>query len=421
MLNLKSSSGNTNQLQHFTQKAFLTLAILTLARLGVFIPVIGIDHHEFQNSIARNSFVNFLNIFSGGGFSTIGIFALGIVPYINASLVVQLLVKAVPYLTDLQKEEGESGRQKLTQITRYLTLIWGILQSCTVVLWIKPYVFSWNFLFIVNTIFTLTCGSIIILWFSELITDKGFGNGASLLIFQNIVSSIPKTFRESQLSLDNLTNIVKLCFVIIIFALMLIITILVQEGIRNIEIISARQLGQQRNLSMKNYLPLKLNQGGVMPLVFASAAMAIPTYFTSNIQQQPIKILIHFFFSHSPLYLLFYLLLIIFFSQFYSSLIMNPADIADNLKKMGVSIPQIRPGKMTSLYLEKILNRLTIVGSVSLFLIALIPSIIENITNLQLFRSLGATSLIILVGVSIDTGKQIQAYIISLKYKRMNK
>nr|YP_009297683.1 preprotein translocase subunit SecY [Hildenbrandia rivularis]AOM67227.1 preprotein translocase subunit SecY [Hildenbrandia rivularis] len=403
--------------RQFTRKTILTLAILTLSRLGIFIPVLGIDHNEFQNSINNNNFINFLNIFSGGGFSTIGIFALGIVPYINASLIMQLLIKAVPQLENLQKEEGENGRQKLVQFTRYLTLAWGLIQSSTVAFWIKPYVFNWNFYFIVDTVVTLTSGSIIMLWFSELITDKGFGNGASLIIFQNIISSIPKTFNGLQININNGLDITKLCLISIVFTLTLIITILIQEGIRNIEIISARQLSQEWAVNIKNFLPLKLNQGGVMPIVFASAAMVLPRYLAGSLEHIQIKSLIIHMFSNSPFYLSIYLILVIVFSQLYSSLVMNPDDIAANLKKMGVSIPKVRPGRITSIYLQKILNRLTFVGSIFLFLIALVPSIIENITNFEVSRSFGATSLIILVGVSIDTGKQIQAYILSLKYK----
>nr|YP_009296722.1 preprotein translocase subunit SecY [Apophlaea sinclairii]AOM65862.1 preprotein translocase subunit SecY [Apophlaea sinclairii] len=417
---LNKSLDYKNQSTQIVKKTLLTLSILVLARLGVFIPILGIDHHEFQMSVAKNSFVSFLNVFSGGGFSTIGIFALGIVPYINASLIIQLLVKAIPYLENLQKEEGENGRQKLIQLTRYLTLVWGILQSITVALWIKPYVFNWNLHFIINITLTLTCGSIIILWFSELITNKGFGNGASLLIFQNIISNIPNTLKKLHINFDNFTDIVKLCSVSTIFIFMLIITVLIQEGIRNIEIISARQLTQELSTNMRNYLPLKLNQGGVMPLVFASAIIAIPKYFTNNIQQQGTKNLVYYIFFHSYFYLLLYLIFIVLFSRFYGSIIMNPNDIANNLKKMGVSIPKIRPGKTTSTYLQKIFDRLVIISSISLFFIALIPSIIENITEFQLLANFGATSLIILVGVSIETGKQVQAYLVSLKYRDMS-
>ena len=391
------------------------------ARLGIFIPVPGVDHYAFQNSVSQNSFINFLNIFSGGGFSTIGVFALGIVPYINASLIMQLLIKAIPYLDNLQTEEGDSGRQKLNQITRYLTLVWGILQSIITTLWIKPYVFNWNINFVVSTISTLTCGSIIILWFSELITNKGFGNGASLLIFQNIISSAPKALEAIKFDITNATNFIRLCFTLAIFLLMLAITVMVQEAVRNIKVVSARQLNKQTSQDVQNYLPLRINQGGVMPLVFASAAINIPNYFIANVGQTQVRHFISLLFSNNLFYLLLYFALIILFSQFYSSLIMSPDDIADNLKKMGISIYEIRPGKTTSFYLNKTLTRLTIIGSISLLFIALMPSIIEKFLRFQLFKNFGATSLIILVGVSIDTGKQIQAYLISSRYKNMSK
>ena len=414
-------SQNILSFPEFIKKALLTLTILMFARLGIFIPIPGIDHYAFQNSVSQNSFINFLNIFSGGGFSSIGIFALGIVPYINASLIMQLLIKAIPYLDNLQKEEGDSGRQKLNQITRYLTLAWGILQSIITTIWIKPYVFNWNINFVVSTISTLTCGSIIILWFSELITNKGFGNGASLLIFQNIISSAPKTLEAIKFDITNGTNFIRLCFTLAIFLLMLAITVMVQEAVRNIKVVSARQLNKQTSKDVQNYLPLRINQGGVMPLVFASAAINIPSYFIANIGQTKVHHFISLLFSNNLFYLLLYFALIILFSQFYSSLIMSPDDIADNLKKMGISIYEIRPGKTTSFYLNKTLSRLTIIGSISLLFIALMPSVIEKFLRFQLFKNFGATSLIILVGVSIDTGKQIQAYLISSKYKNMSK
>ena len=414
-------SQNILSLPQFVKKALFTLTILMFARLGIFIPVPGIDHYAFQNSVSQNSFINFLNIFSGGGFSTIGIFALGIVPYINASLIMQLLIKAIPYLENLQKEEGDSGRQKLNQLTRYLTLGWGIIQSVITTIWIKPYVFNWNLNFVISTIFTLTCGSIIILWFSELITNRGFGNGASLLIFQNIISSAPKALETIKFDITNVTNLIRICSTLAIFLLMLAITIIVQEGVRNIKVVSARQLNKQTSKDIENYLPLRINQGGVMPLVFASAAINIPSYFLGSLGQTQIHNFISLLFSNSLFYLLLYFALIILFSQFYSSLIMSPDDIASNLKKMGISIYEIRPGRTTSSYLNKTLRRLTIIGSVSLLFIALMPSIIEKFLRFQLFKNFGATSLIILVGVSIDTGKQIQAYLISSKYKSMSK
>lgn len=399
------------------KKITYTIITLIIARIGIFIPLPGIDHDTLSNSIGQNAFVNFLNIFSGGGLSTIGMFALGIVPYINASIITQLLTKVVPNLENLQKEEGEAGRRKITQITRYLTLVWAILQSIAIALWIRPYVFNWNISFIFDCIITLTTGSMITMWLSELITEYGIGNGASLLIFQNIVSGIPKNLQNYSylLTTEKITPIIILIF---LFLCMLSITILIQEGTKKVAIISAKQLSNLNNVDSKSYIPLKMNQGGVMPIVFASAAMTIPTYFADILNKAKININL-LFLLNSPLYIFIYGFLIIIFSYFYSSLVLNPDDIAKNLKKMGASIPGIRPGNKTSKYLKYILNRLTFLGSMFLFFVALIPSLITNITEIKVFQGLGATSLLILVGVAIDTAKQIQTYIISEKYNIM--
>ena len=399
------------------KKIIYTIITLIIARIGIFIPMPGIDHDALSNSFGNNAFINFLNIFSGGGLSTIGMFALGIVPYINASIITQLFTKIIPSLENLQKEEGEAGRRKITQITRYLTLVWAIIQSTSIALWIRPYVFNWNINFVFDCIITLTTGSMITMWLSELITEYGIGNGASLLIFQNIVSGIPKNLSNYSYLLQNdkITSVTLLAFLLLF---MLSITILIQEGTKKIPIISAKQLGNLNTINAKSYIPLKMNQGGVMPIVFASAAMTIPTYFIDTLTNTQINTKILFLLQR-PIYLLLYGLLIIIFSYFYSSLVMNPEDIAKNLKKMGASIPSVRPGNKTSQYFKYILNRLTFLGAMFLFFIALIPSIITNITELKIFRGWGATSLLILVGVAIDTAKQIQAYIISEKYNIM--
>lgn len=399
------------------KKIIYTIIILIIARIGIFIPIPGIDHDALYNSISTNAFINFLNIFSGGGLSTIGMFALGIVPYINASIITQLLTKIIPNLEHLQKEEGEAGKRKITQITRYLTLIWGIIQSLTISLWIKPYVFNWNINFIFDCLVTLTTGSMITMWLSELITEYGIGNGASLLIFQNIVSGIPKSLGNYSYLLKN-GKLTPIIIISLLFLCMLSITILIQEGTKKVSIISAKQLRNLNNINSKSYIPLKMNQGGVMPIVFASAAMTIPTYLTNILEKAKININL-LPLINSPLYILIYGFLIIIFSYFYSSLVLNPDDIAKNLKKMGASIPSIRPGNKTSKYLKYILNRLTFLGSMFLFFVALIPSIITNITEIKIFQGLGATSLLILVGVAIDTAKQIQTYIISEKYNIM--
>jgi preprotein translocase subunit SecY len=411
-------NGKDSSMKSLNRKILYTIIVLIVARLGIFIPMPGIDHDTLYESIGKNAFVNFLNIFSGGGLSTIGMFALGIVPYINASIVTQLFTKIVPELENLQKEEGESGRRKITQITRYLTLVWAIIQSLAIALWIKPYVFSWNISFIIDCIMILTAGSMIVMWLSEVVTEYGIGNGASLLIFQNIVSGIPKNAINYShvINRENVKTTIELS---VLFALMLSITILVQEGTKKIAIISAKQLNAQSQNRSKSYIPLKINQGGVMPIVFASAAMTMPTYMVNFISSTQISYLSSLFSYNGPVYISLYGALIIAFSYFYSSLVLNPEDIADNLKKMGASVPGIRPGQNTRQYIKNILNRLTFLGSIFLFCIALIPSLVANITNVKVFQGFGATSLLILVGVAIDTAKQIQTYMISEKYNIM--
>lgn len=406
--------------QKLSQKILITIIILFISRMGIFIPIPGINHQEMNESIQQNGIINFLNIFSGGGFSTIGIFSLGIIPYINSSIITQILTKIIPGLENLQKEEGEIGKQKIIRITRYFTIIWALIQSASISLWIKPYTFNWSNYFFIDFILTLTTGSAIVMWFSETITEYGIGNGASLLIFQNIISNIPKSLTKYTLDYKSKDNIFILLLILTLSIITLMINILIQESKRKINIISAKQLGELSNLNSQSYIPLKLNQGGVMPIVFASAAMTVPRYIlfssTHSTQFSPI---INKIFSNNILYLLVYCLTIITFSYFYSSVILNPKDIAENLQKMGASIPNIRPGIETIMYLQKIINKLTFIGSIFLFIIAQFPFIIFNITKINILQGLGTTSLLILVGVAIDTAKQIQTYIISEQYDNM--
>jgi preprotein translocase subunit SecY len=405
-------------------RVILTFLLIILSRFGTFIPVPGVDHDAFYQSISNNPIVSFLNIFSGGGFASIGVFALGIVPYINASILIQLGTTSIPSLEKLQKEEGEAGRQKISQITRYIALGWAVIQSIGVSFWVRPYVFNWDIQFVIEMTLALTTGSMLVMWISEQITEKGIGNGASMLIFVNIISGLPKLIQKSSGSIENKSNLFELFALALIFLIMIIGIIFIQEGTRRIPIISARQLGKGQIQNKTSYLPLRLNQGGVMPIIFASAFLVLPAY-VSQITTNPIILSIATLLSPSSankaIYLLFYFLLILFFSYFYASLILNPSDVSKNLKKMESSIPGIRPGKATTDYLQKTLNRLTFLGALFLAFIALVPSLIENITNISTFKGLGATSLLILVGVAIDTSKQVQTYLISKNYENILK
>jgi preprotein translocase subunit SecY len=405
-------------------RVILTFLLIILSRFGTFIPVPGVDHDAFYQSIYNNPIVSFLNIFSGGGFASIGVFALGIVPYINASILIQLGTTSIPSLEKLQKEEGEAGRQKISQITRYIALGWAIIQSVGVSFWVRPYVFNWDIQFVIEMTLALTTGSMLVMWISEQITEKGIGNGASMLIFVNIISGLPKLIQKSSGSIENKSNLFELFALALIFLIMIIGIIFIQEGTRRIPIISARQLGKGQIQNKTSYLPLRLNQGGVMPIIFASAFLVLPAY-VSQITTNPIILSIATLLSpgsaNKGIYLLFYFLLILFFSYFYASLILNPSDVSKNLKKMESSIPGIRPGKATTDYLQKTLNRLTFLGALFLAFIALVPSLIESITNISTFKGLGATSLLILVGVAIDTSKQVQTYLISKNYENILK
>ena len=411
-------------------RLLVTIGLLIVVRFGVFIPVPGIDRAKFLEGIQNLPGLGFLDIFTGGGLSALGIFALGILPYINASIIMQLLTAAIPALEDLQKNEGEAGRRKISQITRYVALGWAVIQSVGITVGLlRPYALNPGVWFIAETVLALTAGSMFVMWVSELITERGIGNGASLLIFVNIVAVLPRTLSNTIefAQQGGRETIAQVVILLLIFLVTIIGIVFVQEGTRRIPIISARrQVGRRLYRERTSYLPLRLNQGGVMPIIFASAVLILPTSlagFTGG-QGSINQILLAVTNALRPgswIYVVTYLLLILFFSYFYASLIANPVDMSQNLKKMGASIPGIRPGKATSEYLEGVLNRLTFLGAIFLGIIATVPTLVEGATGVTTFRGLGATSLLILVGVAIDTAKQIQTYVISQRYEGMVK
>jgi preprotein translocase subunit SecY len=408
-------------------RILVTIGLLVLVRLGVFLPIPGIDRVAFAQNVQNSPVIGLLDLFAGGGLSALGIFALGILPFINASIIMQLMTAALPSLEDLQKNEGEAGRRKISQITRYVALGWALLQSIGISIWVAPFAKNPGVFFTLEVILALAAGSMFVMWVSELITERGIGNGASLLIFVNIVAVLPRSLGNTiELAQSGDRAIVgRVIILLLIFLAMIVGIVFVQEGTRRIPIISARrQVGRKLYREKTSYLPLRLNQGGVMPIIFASAVLILPaslSQFTNN----PALLRISTYLSpNGPtpwLYALFYLVLILFFSYFYASLIMNPVDMSQNLKKMGASIPGIRPGRATSEYIERVLNRLTFLGAIFLGLVAIIPTVVESATRVPTFRGLGATSLLILVGVAIETAKQVQTYVISQRYEGMVK
>jgi len=418
-------------------RILITIGLLILVRLGIYLPIPGINREAFKIAFAGNPVFGFLDFFSGGGFSALGIFALGIIPFINASIILQLLTAALPSLERLQKDEGEAGRRKISQITRYVALGWAVIQSTGFAILVNgakaqvgegappiPVVPNAGPLFISQMIVALVAGSMFVMWVGELITERGVGNGASLLIFLSIVSGLPSTLGNA-LQIAEQGEVSKVIILISVFILMIVGIVFVQEGTRRIPIVYARrQVGRRLYQEQKSYLPLRLNSGGVMPIIFASAMLILPQTLAGLTNNQA---LIEFAGYLSPssslpwVYVIFYLSMIVFFSYFYASLVVNPVDMSQNLKKMGASIPGIRPGRATTEYVERVLNRLTLLGAFFLGAVVLIPVAAERAVGGGIFSGFGATSLLILVGVAIDTAKQIQTYVISQRYEGMVK
>jgi preprotein translocase subunit SecY len=407
-------------------RLLVTIGMLILIRVGIFLPLPGINRAIFSEAVKNNSVVSFLDIFSGGGLSALGIFALGIIPYINASIIMQLMTTALPTLENLQKNEGEAGRRKISQYTRYVALGWALLQSFGISIWVQGTgaVIEPGIAFSLETMIALTAGSMFVMWAGELVTERGVGNGASLLIFVSIVAGLPRSLGSTiALAQADSSRVGGVVLLMLIFLVMIVCIVFVQEGTRRIPIISARrQVGRKVYREQSSYLPLKLNQGGVMPIIFASSVLILPSFIGQTFAGNSfVSAITNFLAPNTWGYVLLYLVLILGFSYFYSSLIVNPVDMSQNLKKMGSSVPGIRPGTATSGYLTGVLNRLTLLGAIFLGAVAIIPTAVERATGITTFSGIGATTLLILVGVAIETSKQIQTYVISQKYEGMVK
>ena len=412
------------------RRILITIGLLLLIRVGAYIWIPGLDVSQLQNQLAGGQLIGLLSIFTGGAPG--GVFSLGILPFINASIIMQLLTAALPSLETLQKDEGEAGRRKLAQITRYVALGWGSLQAVIFSLYLRGFANGEleGAVFVVSTGLALTTGAMVVMWISEIITEKGIGNGASLVIFVNITASLPNTLqniiREAQTG-----KIFPIVVTVAVALSMVVAIVAVQEGSRRIPIVSARrQIGFVAVLlERQSYLPLKLISGGVMPIIFASAMLFLPATlanFTGNGALvnvanwlSPSYTVPGLPLSTGWVYGLTYFFLIFGFSFFYASLVVNPTDMALNLKRQGVAIPGIRPGSATANYLSGVINRLTLIGGSFLGLIAIIPNVVYSFTGTGVLQGLGATSLLILVGVAIETAKQLQTNVISQRYEGM--
>lgn len=407
-----------NNLPELRKKIIFTLIMFLVARVGTHIPAPGVDIARLAAEVNNSDVLGFINMFSGGAFTKVSIFSLGVIPYINASIVFQLLTVIIPQLEEIQKE-GDSGRQRIIQWTRYLTIFIGGIQAVGICVWLQSMglVKTPGFLFTFTTVVILTAGTVFLMWLGEQITLNGIGNGISLIIFLNIISRLPSTTVQIWTKLsDDPFMIPKLAFMIAFGVVVVVAIVMFQMGQRRIPVqYVGKGFGGKNAVGRQTYLPLKINTAGVMPIIFASVLLTLPGLLIKALPSSDIKVILERAFSGThPVYLTFYALLVIFFTFFYTALMFDPEKVAENLKKSGGTIPGIRPGKETVEYLEKTVTRVTVGGSVFLAAIAVVPLAIFGAMQLPVF--LGGTAVLIVVGVALDTIQQIDANLVMRDY-----
>ncbi len=408
-------------------RIIFTIFILAVYRFGTFVPLPGIDPDQLKIMMEGNQkgLLGMFNVFAGGAVSRMAIFALGIMPYISSSIIVQLLTGVSDYFKNL-KSQGTIGRQKITQITRYGTVLLATIQGYGLSVGLESsenLVINPGIFFKVTTVTTIVAGTIFLMWLGEQITQRGIGNGISLIIFSGIVAEIPRalvtTFELGRTGAISSTMIIFI-FILLIATIMFIV--FMERALRKILInYPKRQMGNKMYGGDSSHLPLKINTAGVIPAIFASALLLLPATLTNfNITENDnVSSFLSFFSQGQPLYMILYASGIIFFTFFYTSLVFNPDETAENLRKYGGFVPGIRPGESTARYIEEILTRLTTIGALYLTLVCLMPEFL--IANYPIPFYLGGASVLIVVVVAIDTVTQIQTRLMSAQYEQLIK
>ena len=417
----------TPQSSDLKNRILFTIFILAIYRLGTFVPLPGIDPDQLQTLMEGNQkgLLGMFNVFAGGAVSRMAIFALGIMPYISSSIIVQLMTGVSDYFKNL-KSQGEIGRKKITQITRYGTVLLGTIQGYGLSVGLESsanLVINPGLFFKVTTVTTIVGGTIFLMWLGEQITQRGIGNGISLIIFSGIVAEIPRalvtTFELGRTGAISTLMIIAI-FVLLVLTIMFIV--FMERALRKILInYPKRQMGNKIYGGDSSHLPLKINNAGVIPAIFASALLLLPITFSNfNLSSNETFLNITSYFSQGqPLYMLLYASGIIFFTFFYTSITFNPNETAENLRKYGGFIPGIRPGESTALYIDNILTKLTTIGALYLTLVCLMPEFL--IANYPIPFYLGGTSILIVVVVAIDTVTQVQTRLMSSQYEQLIK
>ena len=419
-----SASTQSNDLRN---RILFTLFILAVYRLGTFVPLPGIDPDQLQVMMDGNQkgLLGMFNVFAGGAVSRMAIFALGIMPYISSSIIVQLLTGVSDYFKNL-KAQGEIGRQKITQITRYGTVLLATIQGYGLAVGLESsadLVINPGIFFKISTVTTIVAGTIFLMWLGEQITQRGIGNGISLIIFSGIVAEIPRALVTTfELGRTGAISTVMIIFIFLLLVATVMFIVFMERALRKILInYPKRQMGNKMYGGDSSHLPLKINSAGVIPAIFASALLLLPVTFSNfNVSQNETFLNISSYFSQGqPLYMLLYASGIIFFTFFYTSITFNPTETAENLRKYGGFIPGIRPGESTALYIDTILTRLTTIGALYLALVCLMPEFL--IANYPIPFYLGGASVLIVVVVAIDTVTQIQTRMMSSQYEQLIK
>lgn len=407
------------------KKILFTLAILALYRFGAYVPVPGIPFHEFATAFQDTGVaMTMLDLFTGGALSNFSVFSLGIMPYITASIIMQLMQGVIPAVGRWARE-GDTGRRKITQVTRYLTLGLGLINAVGYLLLFKSPAYGVQFstevpeaLTNIIIVFTLVAGTAFIMWMGELITQRGIGNGMSLIIFVSIVSRVPSAIFSSATLTNDLGTGIALTIVILAVVLVCIpLIIFVERAQRRIPVNYAKRVqGRKMMGGQSTYIPLKVNAAGVIPIVFASCIIYFPAQLAAIFNVDWLTTFANWC-STGWLNWLLTVALIVFFAYFYTSMVFNPEETADNIRKQGGFIPGVRPGTATVQYIKNVINRVTLPGGIFIALIAVVPTIIFYFTNNQLIQAFGGTSILIMIGVALDTMSKVESQLKMYNYE----
>jgi len=405
---------NAFKIPDLRKRILFTLAMLAVYRFGAHLPVPGVDPAAIRALFQSGDVLGFLDLFSGGALSNFAVFALGIMPYITSSIIMQLLTVVVPTLEKWSKE-GEAGQKKMIQWTRYMTLVLAIVNSIGYIALFQNtlktrFPLGTQFLIVI----TLTAGTAVIMWLGELITQRGVGNGMSLLIFTSIIARLPVALATTASALNPIFTVL----LIVIFVAVIGLVVTIEGGQRRIPVQYAKRVvGRKMYGGQQTYIPLKVNTAGVIPIIFATSLLFFPSQLAKFIQASWAQKFASFVDGSSPGFIIAEAVLIVFFAYFYTAIVFNPLDLADNIKKYGGFIPGVRPGRPTAEYLDSVLNRITLPGGLFLAGIAALPTVLFGFMNAPFFQYFGGTSILIIVSVALETMKQMETQLLMRHYE----